>query len=195
MESSSIPTDYPQDTRGGVPAYAPHDEDQTHSSSATRSNLTILTNSSTVPMSVTKASVRRQGIVAEIGNACIQHSSVFEQSLRPLQADGIALSDLTYPMLHCGYRWVDIQPTYSRESVLVADFVNLLDRVVKRWMEEPRQSDKIHNIIDTHDIQIPDDRTPRHNLRPDIFVQGTGSPFPVQLLDPDSLQTGVLVLP
>ena len=160
--------------------YVPHADDQTQSSSSTRSTLTVLTDTSKVPMSVIKAPVRQRQIVDHMGKAHLHHHEVFEHSIAESQEDATAFAALTRPRVHLRGRWESIKTEYRLEKLLATDFFKLLVKLEELWKkEQPMQSNTIRNIIDTHNAYIPDDRHPTHFLRPDVFVQGSGSLFPV----------------
>ena len=167
--------------KGAAPTnHVPQDDDQTQSSSSTRSTLTVLTDTSKVPMSVIKAAARQRQIVDQMGRSHVHHHAVFEHSIAESRADATAFAALTRPTLHCEGRWVSIRRMYSLEKLLAADFFNVLVTLVGLWKEQPMRSSTIGNIIDTHNTFIPDDRDPTHFLRPDVFIQGTDSLFPVR---------------
>jgi hypothetical protein len=175
----ALPPNNPRKVRGKKKVDVGED-DQNHTSS-TRSTLTVLTDSAEVPMLVMRAPVRRREIVNQIGGAYIHHPSILEQSLVHSQIDATAFVTLTDPALYSGCRWIGIQEKYGLEKELCAKFFHLLMQLLDLWMEQPKQSNKVHNIIDTQGICLRDDREPSHTLSPDIFVQGTGplfSPLP-----------------
>ena len=169
-----------KDLGRGVLAVVKHScNDQTQTPPATRSALSVLTDSSQAPMLTSKAGDRRRKIIEQIGPARTHHSSILEKSLLESQPDAIAFAAMTHPALHCGPRWVGIQSTYRLEKDLAADFFSLLRRMVNVWAKESRQHNrKIYELVDTHAMVLRNDRNPNNALRPDLFVQGTSSLFP-----------------
>ncbi|KAF8587438.1 hypothetical protein K439DRAFT_825824 [Ramaria rubella] len=148
-------------------------------SAQTRLTLTTLTGTVSVPMSSIKAAVRQKNIEKSAGPAYV-HPSLFEQCFGECQLDSISLA--VESGCHSGARWKGLKSEYvghGEEKVLANDLFRIWEKLVELWVaKHPEESTRRGVLLDTQNISLPDDRDPRHFLRPDIFLHGSGPLFP-----------------